>query len=89
MLLILTSLVFIIIAVYFVFYSFFVKLGRFRAFKAFLLNFLPSLLNSKVAKFLLIAAFILIAYSNVLGNVPGNYTPTQYYSVVMTLSFTF
>jgi hypothetical protein len=70
-------------------FNFYSSAGRFTAFKSFIVETLPSVLNSKVAKFLLIALFVTIAYSNVLGNVPGNYTPTQYYSVVITLSFRF
>lgn len=77
------------VAIYFVFFTFFSKLGRFRAIKSFIVRFLPTLINSKVAKFLLISSFIIIAYSNVLGNIPGNYTPTQYYSVVIRLRLTF
>lgn len=78
-----------LVAIYFIMFNFFSKVGRFSAFKSLIVDSLPNLLQSKVAKFLLIALFIAIAYSNVLGNIPGNYTPTQYYSVVMTLSFTF
>ena len=84
-----TSFVFMIVAVYFVFFTFFPKLGRFSAFKTFVSKSLPSLLNSKVAKFMLVVLFVGLAYSNVLGNIPGNYTPTQYYSVVMRIRLTF
>lgn len=83
-----SSFIFIFIAVYLVAFLFSSKFGRLSAFKVSLAKFLPTLLNSKVAKFLLIGSFLVIAYSNVLGNIPGNYTPTQYYSVVMSLRFT-
>ena len=83
-----SSFVIIFVAIYFVMFTFFSKLGRFGALKSFIVKNLPSLLNSKVAKFLLVASFVVIAYSNVLGNIPGNYTPTQFYSVVIRLRLT-
>lgn len=89
MTLIATSFISTIIAIYFVVFSIFSKFGRFSALKLSLVRHLPTLLNSKVAKLLLLSSFMLIAYSNILGNVPGNYTPTQYYSVVLSLSLTF
>ena len=70
----------------FVLYS---KSGRFTAVKSLISATLPTLINSKVAKFFLLTAFVAIAYSNVLGNIPGNYTPTQYYFVVMRLRISF
>ena len=84
-----SSFIIIFVAVYFVMFTFFSKLGRFTALKSLIVKNLPLLLNSKVAKFLLIASFMVIAYSNFLGNVPGNYTPTQFYSVVIRLSLSF
>jgi ATP synthase subunit 6 len=63
--------------------------GRFSRFKSMLSHNLLALVTSKVAKFLLISLFLFIAYSNVLGNVPGNYTPTQFYSVVISLRLRF
>lgn len=87
--LIFTSSLLIIVAFYLVLFSFSSKYGRFASFKSVVTTNLPSLLNSKVAKVLLLSTFMGIAYSNVLGNIPGNYTPTQYYSVVITLSLTF
>ena len=84
-----TSFRVIFVAVYFVIFTFFSKLGRFSAFKLLLSENLPHLINSKVAKFLLVCSFVVIAYSNFLGNIPGNYTPTQFYSVVIRLSLRF
>lgn len=89
MTLIFTSFSVTFVAVYFVIFTFFSKLGRFSAFKHIVFKSLPNLINSKVAKFILVSLFIVIAYSNFLGNVPGNYTPTQFYSVVMRLSLRF
>lgn len=66
-----------------------VKTGRFDSFRASFTKNLLALVNSSVAKFMLISLFIFIAYSNVLGNIPGNYTPTHYYSVVIGLSLRF
>lgn len=77
------------VAIYFVMFTFFSKLGRFGALKALIRDNLPHLLDSKVAKALLVSSFVVIAYSNFLGNIPGNYTPTQFYSVVMRLRLTF
>jgi hypothetical protein len=84
-----TSFRVMFVAVYFIIFTFFSKLGRFSAFKLLVSESLPQLINSKVAKFLLVSSFIVIAYSNFLGNIPGNYTPTQFYSVVMSLSLRF
>ena len=65
------------------------KSARLLSFKIKLTSILLSLFTSKVAQLSLVGLFVILAYSNILGNVPGNYTPTQYYSVVMSLSLRF
>jgi F-type H+-transporting ATPase subunit a len=72
-----------------VLYSLPLESGRWSSFSSLFSDAVLVLVHSKVAKFLLVTLFVSIAYSNILGNVPGNYTPTQYYSVVIRLSFTF
>lgn len=84
-----SSFIIMFIAIYFVIFTFFSKLGRFGALKSLIADNLPHLLDSKVAKALLVSSFVVIAYSNFLGNIPGNYTPTQFYSVVIRLRLTF
>lgn len=84
-----SSFIIMFIAIYFVIFTFFSKLGRFGALKSLITDNLPHLLDSKVAKALLVSSFVVIAYSNFLGNIPGNYTPTQFYSVVIRLRLTF
>ena len=83
------SILLLLIRILLVIHSLPVETGRFAAFRSNLRNRILQLVNSSVAKFLLISLFIFIAYSNVLGNIPGNYTPTQYYSVVIGLSLGF
>lgn len=89
MLIMLSSSLIMLISLLLVLHSLPLKTGRFASFRINLRNSLLSLVNSAVAKFLLISLFIFIAYSNVLGNIPGNYTPTQYYSVVIGLRLRF
>ena len=84
-----SSFIFIALAVSLVFFSLPLKSGRFSSLKSSVSSGILSLVSSKVAKFLLIALFMVIAYSNVLGNIPGNYTPTQYYSIVMSIRLCF
>lgn len=81
-----TSVSITLVSLYLISFTFFSKSGRFSALKSITLRLLPQLLTSKVARALLVRAFIFIAYSNFSGNIPGNYTPTQFYSVVISLS---
>jgi len=72
-----------------VFYSMSVKVGRFTALKSLFSRHLRRLIESKVAKVALATLFVGLCFSNVLGNVPGNYTPTQYYRVVLSVRISF
>lgn len=84
-----SSFVFMVSFILIIAYNFSSKARRFSAFRDLAYRSIQRLISSKVATSFLIVAFIFIAYSNVLGNIPGNYTPTQYYRVVMRLRVSF
>lgn len=84
-----SAFVFMLVFIFLVSFNLSLSRGRFSAFKRFSLSRVKTLISSKVAHWFLILSFVFIAYSNVLGNIPGNYTPTQYYSVVIRLRISF
>lgn len=84
-----SRVLFLTIAFAIIFFSLPLKFGRFLAFKNLVVSSLRTMVTSKVAQGLLVGLFIFLAYSNVLGNIPGNYTPTQFYSVVIALRLRF
>ena len=59
--------------------------GRFNAALGRLVEALKSNTRSKVAPWLLVGVIALLVVRNARGNIPRNYTPTQFYSAVMTL----
>lgn len=72
-----------------IYYTLFSQANRFSALKSLFSRYLIKLVDSKVAQVALATLFVALCFSNVLGNVPGNYTPTQYYRVVLRVRITF
>jgi ATP synthase subunit 6 len=69
--------------------TFFSEAGRMGALKIKFISYITTLVESAVAKWLLISLFVVIALSNVLGGVPGRYAPTMFYSNVILTSLAF
>ena len=73
----------------FVFFSFFKFLTRYSILKSTTLEFLNSMIKSKVVKFLIITLFIVFLLVNLSGNIPLNSIPTLFYSQTLTVRFLF
>lgn len=73
----------------FVFHTFFVFLTRYRVAKNAFNSLVSSMVNSKVAKFLLIVLFTSFFLINLTGNIPLNSIPTLFYSQTLTISLLF
>ena len=82
---ILTSLS-IFILVYFSYYLF---RSRYSSLKSLSLNFLSSMVNSLVGKFILLSLFVVFFVINLTGNIPLNSIPTLFYSQTVTISLLF
>nr|QKV49096.1 ATP synthase F0 subunit 6 [Proales similis] len=89
MLALLLSVFSLILVVSFLFYSFFTSFGRFSALKHLLLDLLSSVANSLVSKFLFFFLVSSFLTSNLLGNIPLEVIPTQYYAFTFTFSLLF
>ena len=62
-----------------------VKAGRFSSLLRNGTEVPKSAISSKVTPRLLVGLTLLLAVRNLSGNVPRNYTPTQFYSTVITV----
>nr|QSX43079.1 ATP synthase F0 subunit 6 [Brachionus manjavacas] len=70
-------------------FNFFSFTTRYTALKTSLVTTLSSMINSKVAKVLLLSLFILFFMVNLTGNIPLNSIPTLFYSQTLTISLLF
>lgn len=73
----------------FLFHRFFTILTRYSVLKKSLVDVLRSIVNSKVAKFILLILFISFFVVNLTGNIPLNSIPTLFYSQTLTISLLF
>lgn len=78
-----------LLLVSFLFFRFFKLLTRYSILKSTTLEFLNSMIKSKVVKFLIITLFVIFLLVNLSGNVPLNRIPTLFYSQTLTISFLF
>lgn len=72
-----------------VFHSFFTLFTRYSMLKTYVFDLLASIINSYVAKGLIIVLFITFFIINFTGNIPLNSIPTLFYSQTLTVSLLF
>lgn len=83
------GIIFRCLAFVFIFHTFFTFMTRYSVVKSSFSGLVRSIVNSKVAKFLLITLFTTFFIVNLTGNIPLNSIPTLFYSQTLTIRLLF